>query len=96
MASANRRQFTHGSNPRLLTPQNSTRAYFSHSLERFCNNPAPDGFSMAWVLRNSIAVSIRLAIVFCNAVRGPFLFRPHTDHSPWSLATPGRWEPEAM
>ena len=32
MASANRRQPTHGPNPRPLTPQNSTRAYFSHSL----------------------------------------------------------------
>ena len=45
MASANRRQSTHGPNPRLLTPQNSTRAYFSHSLERLCNDPAPDVFS---------------------------------------------------
>ena len=33
MASANRRQPTHGPNPRPLTPQNSTRSYFSHSLE---------------------------------------------------------------
>ena len=41
---ANRRQSTHGPNPRLLTPQKSTRAYFSHSLERLCNDPAPDGF----------------------------------------------------
>ena len=31
MASANRRQPTHGPNPRPLTPQNPTRAYFSHS-----------------------------------------------------------------
>ena len=41
MASANRRQPTHGPNPRPLTPQNSTRSYFSHSLERLCNTPAP-------------------------------------------------------
>ena len=37
MASANRRQPAHGPNPRLLTPQDSTRAYFSHSLIPLCN-----------------------------------------------------------
>ena len=47
----------------------------------------PTGFSRGRALRNGIALLIRLAIAFCNAVRGPFLFRPHTDHSPWSSAT---------
>ena len=55
--------------------------------ERLCNDLAPDGFFKGRALRNGIALLIRLAIAFCNAVRGPFLFRPHTDHSPWSSAT---------
>ena len=41
MASANRRQPTHGPNSRPLTPQNSTRSYFSHSLAPLCNDPNP-------------------------------------------------------
>ena len=73
MASANRRQSTHGPNPRLLTLQNSTRAYFSHSLERFRNDPTPNWFSRALGLRNGIAEEIQLPIVFCNAVREPVI-----------------------
>ncbi len=40
---------------------------FSHSLERLRNDPMPDGFSRAWVLRNGIAVLDQLAIPLCSA-----------------------------
>ena len=42
MASANRRQPAHGPNPRPLTPQNSTRSYFSHSLAPLCKRALVD------------------------------------------------------
>ena len=54
MASANRRQPTHGPNPRPLTPQNSTRAYFSHSL-----GPIRPGGSVGF--RRSIGTRLPMA-----------------------------------
>ena len=55
-------QPAHGPNPRLLTPQDSTRSYFSHSLDPLRNDLAINGFSRAWALQNGIALLFSMAI----------------------------------
>ena len=63
MASANRRQPTHSPSPRLLTPQNSTRAYFSHSLGRFCDARPPMTFSRHHLAQRATLDAVDLAEV---------------------------------
>ena len=63
LASANRRQPTHGPNPRLLTPQNSTRAYFSHSLDRFYDGRPPMTFSRHYLAQQAALEAVDLAEV---------------------------------